>query len=209
VGTSLPVEVTREHGWRAPAGVVVHRGRLPEEETAEIDALCVTSLSRTIFDLAGRLNLRQLERVMNEAEVLRLTDRVSVPELAARYPARRGAKNLRAVLDKAQPPSITRSELEEAFVALIDRCGIARPRLNAHLAVGERTFEVDCLWSEQRLIAELDGHAVHGTRWAFDADRERDRLLVTDGWRVIRVTWHQLDESPEGVVRDLRRLLEA
>jgi very-short-patch-repair endonuclease len=208
-GTDGAVEVTRERGWRAPPGVVAHRGRLPAEETTEIDGLYVTSLSRTIFDLAGTLSVRRLERVMNEAEVLRLTDRVSIPELVARYPARRGTRNLRALLARAEPPDITRSQLEEAFVALIDRRGIPRPRLNAHLAVRGRFIEVDCLWSEQRLIAELDGRAVHGTGRAFDADRERDRILVADGWRVIRVTWRQIHEGPDEVVRDLRRLLEA
>ena len=46
-----------------------------------------------------------------------------------------------------------------------------------------RFFEVDCLWDAQRLIVELDGGRCTDRR-AFEADRERDRLLVADGWRV-------------------------
>ena len=68
---------------------------------------------------------------------------------------------------------------------------------------------MDCAWPAQRLIVELDGHAVHGTRDAFERDRERDRLLQAAGWRVIRVTWRQLSVDPAAVAADLRTLLAA
>jgi very-short-patch-repair endonuclease len=74
-------------------------------------------------------------------------------------------------------------------------------------ADGGRFFEADCLWAEERIIVELDGRAVHGTRRAFEQDRERDRLLQSDGWRVVRVTWRQLRDDVPAVVSDLRRLL--
>jgi hypothetical protein len=47
----------------------------------------------------------------------------------------------------------------------------------------------------------------HRTRRAFETDRERDRLLQADGWRVVRITWRQLD-AETGVAADLTRLLE-
>jgi len=72
---------------------------------------------------------------------------------------------------------------------------------------GDRTTEVDCLWREQRLIVELDGHEVHGTRAAFESDRERDRHLQAAGWTVVRLTWRQLEDEPEAICADLRRLL--
>ncbi|HSR93536.1 MAG TPA: DUF559 domain-containing protein [Solirubrobacterales bacterium] len=79
--------------------------------------------------------------------------------------------------------------MEERFVAFLGRYKLPRPRRNADLSVRGRFFVVDCLWPDERLIVELDGQAVHGTRRAFEADRERDRLLLLDGWRVIRVIW--------------------
>ena len=81
------------------------------------------------------------------------------------------------------------------------------PRRNADLALDGRFYEIDCLWSEQRLIVELDGRATHGTARAFERDRERDRLLQVDGWRVVRITWRQLRDDAPAVVADLRRLL--
>jgi very-short-patch-repair endonuclease len=73
--------------------------------------------------------------------------------------------------------------------------------------VGDRFFEVDCLWRAQRLVVELDGRFVHGTWRAAERDRERDRLLQVDGWRVVRITWRQLRDGAPTVVADLRRLL--
>jgi very-short-patch-repair endonuclease len=84
---------------------------------------------------------------------------------------------------------------------------VARPRRNAHLAVRGRFFEVDCLWTEQRLIVELDGRETHGTELAFEKDRERDRLLLVEGWRVTRITWRQLRDDGPALIADLRRLL--
>ena len=90
---------------------------------------------------------------------------------------------------------------------LLDSTNLPRPRHNAPLAAAGRFFEVDCLWVEQRLVVELDGRAVHGTPRAFERDRERDRLLVADGWRVVRITWLQLRDEAPAVLADLRRML--
>jgi very-short-patch-repair endonuclease len=70
-------------------------------------------------------------------------------------------------------------------------------------------IEADCVWREQRLIVELDGHATHATASAFENDRARDRALVAAGWRVMRITWRQLHDRPEMLIRDLRASLTA
>jgi len=82
------------------------------------------------------------------------------------------------------------------------------PKLNALLDLDGLKIEADCLWRTQRAIVELDGGKAHGTRVAFEADRERDRRLQAAGWRVIRVTWRQL-ENPAALLADLRDLLQA
>jgi very-short-patch-repair endonuclease len=56
-------------------------------------------------------------------------------------------------------------------------------------------------------IVELDGRAAHTTTSAFERDRERDRILQADGWRVVRVTWRQLHDNCRSLASDLRRLL--
>jgi hypothetical protein len=82
------------------------------------DRIPVTSPFRTIFDLAAIAQLRELERAFHGAEAREVTDRVSLPLLLERYPGRRGAKNVRALLGSAEPVGITRNDFEEAFLAL-------------------------------------------------------------------------------------------
>lgn len=173
-----------------------------------VDGIPVTTVPRTILDLAAVVSRRQLERAFDEVEVKGLTDRLSIPDLLARYPRRRGSAVLRALLDDdAVMCGITKNELEERFVALLDSHGLPRPRFNADVAVNGRFFSADGLWQQERLIVELDGRAVHGTRQAFEADRERDRLLLADGWRVMRVTWRQLRDDETRIAADLRTAL--
>ena len=184
-----------------------HQADLSSDEIKLLDGIPVTSPFRTVFDLAATLSKRQLERVMNEAEAQGLVDRVSLPQLLDRHPGHRGAANLRSLLGTSDPGGITRNDFEEAFVALLDAHALPRPRLNADLMLRGRFFEIDCLWRSQRVAVELDGRAVHGTGRAFETDRERDRILLAEGWSPMRVTWWQLHDEPESIIDDLRGLL--
>lgn len=203
------VEVTSPPPSRARRrGIVCHEGVVAADERLEVDGIPVTSPFRTVFDLAAVLKLRELERVWHEAEVQELRDRVSLPMLLERYPGRRGARNLRALLDDPEPVGFTRNDFEEAFRALVADHGIQpRPRMNADLALRGRIFQVDALWEEERVAVELDSRSVHGTKKRFETDRQRDRILVAEGYRTVHVTWRQLQKEPEEIVADLRMAL--
>jgi very-short-patch-repair endonuclease/predicted transcriptional regulator of viral defense system len=206
--SSRVIEATRRTNARSRLHIVTHQSSLLDDERTVVDGIPVTTVPRTILDLAAVVSRRQLERALNEVEVRGLTDRLSIPDLLARHPRRRGAAVLRGVLDAdAAARGVTKYALEERFVSLIDSYGLPRPRLNADVMVGGRFFSVDCLWMDKRLIVELDGRAVHGTAKAFEADRERDRLLLLDGWRVVRITWRQLRDQEATIAADVRRAL--
>jgi len=161
-----------------------------------------------VLDLAATSTERQLEKALNELEVQGIIDKLSIPDLIRRYPRKRGTVKLKTLLgDAAAVRGVTRKELEERFALLLEGTDLPRPRLNVDLAVRGRFYEVDCLWAEQRLIVELDGRATHGTDRAFEKDRERDRLLLAEGWLVVRVTWRQLRDDGPSVLADLRELL--
>lgn len=207
LGNGLP-EVTRAKGWRSQPAIVQHRSPLFADEWEVVDGIPVTGLSRTLLDLAAVLSRERLEQAMNEAEVLGLTDRVSLPMLLERYPRRPGTVVLRAILgDARKARGVTRRELEAMFARALAKTDLPRPRRNAPVATAGRFFEVDCLWQAQRLIVELDGGFVHGTWRTSERDRERDRLLQADGWRVVRITWRQLRDDAPAVMADLRKLL--
>jgi hypothetical protein len=183
-----------------------HSSALKPDEVTNVKGITVTTVARTLLDLATVLKRRPLERVVNEAEVRRYADPVGLPALLDRYPRRRGGAAIRAVLSQRRIGiSVTRSELEERFLQFLADWGLPRPELNASIAVRGGFVEADCVWRVSRLIAELDGRAVHGTAAAFERDRARD--LGAAGWRVIRITWRQLSEEARELADDLGSML--
>lgn len=201
-------EITRATYFRPQPGIRGHRGLVPDDEQTVVDGIPVTTVPRAVLDFASQTSPRQVERALSEMEVRGLTDPLSIPDLLERYPGRRGSAILRALLAAgAETTGVTQNDFEELFVALVDSHGLPRPRFNADISVGGRFCCVDCLWAKERLIVELDGRAVHGTRKAFEDDRERDRQLIAGGWRVMRVTWRQLQNQADAVASDLRKTL--
>lgn len=208
-GTDRPaIEVTAPACGRGRPGMERHRALLPADEVTVRLGIPVTTVPRTLLDLATVLPDHQFKRAVNEAEVLRLGDALSLADLTGRYPGRPGTAKVRALLgQQALGATVTRREFEKRFAELLAGTDLPRPATNAWVGERGRSFEVDCLWRAERLALELDGRATHGTVAAFEADRARDRILQVAGWRTVRVTWRQLVEEPAAVVADLRALL--
>jgi predicted transcriptional regulator of viral defense system len=195
-------------GRRRRKGIAFHRSHLPPDERTIAHGIPVTTAARTLLDLGTVLDRRGVERALNQAEVLRLTDITSLPELLDRYPRRRGSSNLRALVrDQLVSTQVIREELELRFLEFVKRVGLPPPETNALVEARGRRFEVDCLWRVERVIVELDGRSTHGTDAAFEIDRERDRFLQTARWKPSRVTWRHLHRKPAALERDLRLLL--
>jgi Protein of unknown function (DUF559) len=198
------IEVTGPRTGRSRPGIERHRAELPADEVTVHNGIPTTTVPRTLLDLAAVLPTRQLTRAVNEAEVRRLWDPLSLSAVVGRHPGRRGVQAIRGVLVSGQ---VTRGELEKRFREFLTDAGVPLPETNAHIQVDGLWYEVDCLWRSERVIVELDGRATHDTHAAFESDRARDRILQAAGFRVIRITWRQLHESPAAVAADLRALL--
>ncbi len=208
-GGSAP-EVTTPRGLRSRPGIRFHLATLPRDEVTTRERIPVTGLFRTLLDHAANADPGQLERALHEAEVARLTDRLSLASLLGRYPGRRGVARLRAAAATLERGAqITRSELEDRFLELLSARGIPRPETNARVQTADRSYEVDCLWRRSRVIVELDGRGAHDTRRGFHRDRAKLRALTVAGWRPLPVTWLDVVDDPDGLEREIRRLLVA
>lgn len=198
------VDVTARQSLRPRPRLRFHRAQLPPDEVTTEDGIRVTTPARTLLDLAAILPPHQLARAATEAEIRRLGSATSLAELVARYPRRSGVPAIRALLARGEiGRDVTKRALELRFLAFLDAHRLPRPRVNA-IVDGK---EVDCLWPRRRLVAELDGFATHGTRDAFERDRDRDRALLIAGYPVIRITWRQLTEDAPALATQIRALL--
>jgi very-short-patch-repair endonuclease len=199
------IDVTSVGRSRAgPRGITLHRSRSVHDDDRTVsEGIRVTSIARTLLDLAEVVSPRKLERAIEEGERLRLLDLRALTRLCARSRGRHGVAPLRALLEKLEPPPETRSELERLFIQLCRDSGLPRPAVNVSLA----GYEVDAHWPGSRLVVELDGYAFHRTRAAFERDRARDARLQLAGYQVLRVTSRRLLGEPRELAAAIRSML--
>ncbi len=186
-------------------GIVVHRSlTLGPADVDEEQAIAVTSVSRTLLDLAGVLAPGRLERAIEQSLALRLFDLRAVDAVLAANPRRPGAAALAEIIARIHDePSLARLELEALMLDLCDAHGIERPEVNVLI----EGIEVDFLWRTHRLIVETDGRQWHDTPRGFARDRERDERLTVLGYRVVRFTYRRVADHPDAVAATLRALL--
>jgi very-short-patch-repair endonuclease len=179
-------------------GLLCHSGRLDTRDCRRHRGMAVTTVSRTLLDLAPELGPDQLTRIYNEARLARLLHERDLADLVDRSAGRPGTPRLRTVLGAGRAGP-TRSAAEDRMLRLIRAARLPTPQVNARIA----GVEVDLLWRAQRLVAEVDGFAFHSSRAAFERDRRRDAALAGAGLRVLRFSWRQLEREPQSVVAAL------
>ncbi|HST68639.1 MAG TPA: type IV toxin-antitoxin system AbiEi family antitoxin domain-containing protein [Solirubrobacterales bacterium] len=203
------IDVTTPRKSTSSERIRRHHLQLPADEVVIEERVPVTSVPRTIFDLAAIEPVDVVQNMLREAEYLELWDRLSLWDLLERYPGKRGSRRVRAALERLneEPEGRKCSPLEERFAPFLRRHRLPLPRFNDWILLGERNFKVDCHWTGTGQIVELDGWESHKTRTAFREDRARDRRLRVAGYTVTHITWNQLDDEPEAIAADLRALL--
>ena len=178
------------------AGIRIHgSGRLAPEEVTERHGIPVTTVARTLLDLADVLDRRALRRAITEAEYTNRFDLTTLIAVVQNNPGRRGAQLMRAAEAAGHR---TRSPLDDPFIAFIERWGVEEPESGVWI----EAYEADFVWRRVGLGVEIDGAAEHGTRAAVRRDRKRDRVLWRAGFRTIRLTDDALDAEEE-VLLDL------
>jgi predicted transcriptional regulator of viral defense system len=139
-GASGAIEVTAPSKTRSRGRIRRHFAVLPADEETERDGIPVTTVPRTIFDLATVEPVGRVEQALRQVERLQLYDALSLTDLLARYPRRHGSRAVRECLRRLRdlPDGVTREKLEADFLAFLDRYRFPRPRLNAWLTIGSR-----------------------------------------------------------------------
>jgi hypothetical protein len=186
------VTVPTTAGRRRP-GIVVHRTKtLRAEHAATVDGIPVTSVSRTLTDLARTLDAASLRKTVERANRLRLLDVSSLPR----------TPRLEQALEAAHLGHVD-SDLESDFLALCRRYDIPKPEIHP-LVAGHR---VDFLWRDERVVVETDGWEYHSGRREFRDDRRRDAELTLLGYAPLRFTYDDVHQDAERTASSVTTLL--
>jgi predicted transcriptional regulator of viral defense system len=198
------VHITRRSPRPRKRPFIVHTADLSAVDLARRDGIPVTSLARTILDLAVDSRPRTVSRYIRQADDAKIFDLRAMEDLLARTKGHRGQAKVRAALEIYDDRAIvTRSDTERRFLEVVTAAGLPAPAMNYFV----EGYEIDAYWADHRFGVELDVYGTHGSRISFEEDRERDDELLLAGIETTRVTGPRLAREPEAVVESIRRHL--
>jgi very-short-patch-repair endonuclease len=175
-GREEGIDVLVPGNRRGRAGFRVHRARrLNPRDVTTHQGLPITTVPRTLIDLAQTLTPHQLANVIHEAAFRTRFEETSTRQAMARAKGR-DLTNLHAALQAHAAGSAgTKSALEDAFLAR----ATGDPLVN-------HKIEVDFYWPDRNLVVEIDGpgHERPRTR---NEDAARDAALNAAGIKVVRI----------------------
>jgi very-short-patch-repair endonuclease len=198
------IDVTAPRSRQGHRTIRLHRARsLDARDTTSHESVAITTVARTLLDLAATVRPDRLERAFAQALHLRVYDHAQTTDVLARANGHRGATALAAAT--AREPRLTRSDWEVRLLELIRNARLPEPLVNHALSAPDHGHcEVDFYWPKQRLIVETDSWHAHGTKAAYEQDRARDAALQAADYRVVRFTWRTPDKT---ILRRLHALL--
>jgi hypothetical protein len=207
IDVTVPVEAGRKMD-----GIRCRRCRYPQPDEVEvIHGIAVTTVARTLVDLAGMVGISTLKKTAGRAAIRRKLDLDALDLAVHNAKRRRGLRSLELALlpyrtKDGKVPDV-RSDFETLILPDLLDLGLSRPGCNVWLHIEGERLMVDFFWEKQRVVVETDGRETHETPEAFQADRRRDQFLAADGYRVLRVTWHQIHGEREAVLDRVSRAL--
>ncbi len=205
-----PVEVLAPHATcqRVEGALVRRTTALPDHHLTRVDGLPVTTVERTIVDLAAVVGAKRLGQILDDAVAARLTTTSGVgrcvTELAVR--GRRGIAACHSVLDERGPGTVPAdSELERQLHTLVASAGLPPLRRQApHPGPSHNRGRVDGMWPEVRVIVEVDGRRWHTRIADLRRDHQRDLDAARQGYLTVRVLAEDVRDDPDGTAGALR-----
>jgi hypothetical protein len=205
------VTLTLAKKWNRarPADVVFHASELPQEHVTRLYNLPVTTVARTVADLARTLPFMDAVVVADSALNQEKTSKPEILRVLEKCNGWPGVRQGRRALEFADERA--ESPLESAARVVFAEAGLDPPELQVTIH-GERAqfaARVDFLWRAQKVIAEADGLVKYNDRQDLLNERERDHQLREAGYIAVHFTWRELFQTPEDVIARLRNALGA
>lgn len=186
---------------RRVSGVITHRRALEPGDVTTHRGIPITTVPRTLTDLAAHLSADDLARACHEAGVKYGTTPRQVSAVLARTPRCPGAAKLRAVISGEQ--AVTLSTLEKRFRHLLIDAGLPLPVMNRK----KGSHRIDCRWETPPLTVELDSYRFHNSRHSWEQGYRREREARARGDDFRRFTWDDVTDRATATVAELRAAL--
>jgi hypothetical protein len=197
----IDVTVARRNKPRLE-GIRAHLSALPTDEVGRMDNIPITNLARTVLDLSSvRMSDTRVRVALAKAKC-----DTDLRTLIERYPARPGVPRLRKMMSAKPLVGLPASDLEIQFLEWLVARGLPLPELNQSLDLNGTRIYPDCIWRNQRVIAEVDSKKHHDNWAQRTSDMARHTALAALDWRTVYVTAYALGES-YALERDLRLAL--
>jgi hypothetical protein len=203
-GAPSVIHVTAPSHHRA-VGVCCHRTPgMRGRPRVTVDGIPVTSVERTLLDLAAVLPAQRLRTVIETAQRNGRYDHRRVLALLDVSNGHRGTGALQAAInDLHDVPPATRSQLEQLALEIIRAAGLPEPTVNPSVE-GET---VDLSWPQYNLVVEIDSYRYHHQRRAFESDRRRANTLTLANVTLLRFTDRDLTQTPERFAAQIRQAI--
>ncbi|MFJ4171852.1 hypothetical protein ACIPY3_20285 [Paenarthrobacter sp. NPDC089714] len=187
--------------------VQAHTEAFSEDEVSTVRGLRATTLERTMSDCARMLSYPKALVIVDHG--LRLgANRALVEELADASAGKRGVRNLRKALENADVRAESAGETLTRELMQRLRIRLPEPQFEVRTRVGEH--RMDFAWEEEKLALEFDGRTKYfdykPTQEVIFQERRREKALMEDGWRFIRIEWKDLFQEQAFKERILRAL---
>lgn len=173
------------------SGATSHRARLTPLDRTMVGPIPVTSIERTLVDLAGVVGPVRLRSIVDSAmHTGRITARSvdAAWDRSQRAPGRKGRANLMAALETWRPAIRPGSAAEARLLRQLRQWGYPEPdrQIVVKDASGTIVARLDAGWRDVRVGLEYDSEEWHGEdRWTHD--EERHALVESLGWTLLRV----------------------
>jgi hypothetical protein len=162
----------------------------------------VTTVPRTVIDLARVLDFRAGVVVADSALLQKLTSKNELRAVIAKCPRWRGVRRAAQVVEFADGRA--ESPLESLARVVFADCGLPRPELQVEIRDTEFIGRVDFLWREFRTIAEVDGAGKYDDRSRAIRQLRRDKRLREAGYEVVHFDWNEINGDPGYVAASVR-----
>jgi hypothetical protein len=191
-------------------GVRVFRKQIAEGDITKVSGLRVTTIPRTVLDLAAVLTTEQLEIVVDEILSRRLVSLKSLIEMVVRNSRLSGAGRLAIILElRPQGTALFRSLVEREINRVFTAEGLGGISNFPVIDADGQERSLDRAWPDRKISLEHDSFRWHTGKRAWANDRNRANALVAAGWRLVVSTDADMQEGFTKPMAAIRKLLAA